>query len=70
VSEGIDFDRRYGQAVIMFGMPVQYTPSDILLARLDYLQTQYQFREQDILNIDTLRQAYFNSQRVQRNQPR
>lgn len=30
VSEGIDFDNHYGRAVIMFGVPYQYTESRIL----------------------------------------
>ncbi len=41
----------------MFGVPFQYTLSHILRARLEYLQTQYQIREQDFLNFDALRQA-------------
>jgi len=57
VSEGINFDRHYGRAVIMFGVPFQYTLSHILRARLEFLQTQYQIREQDFLNFDALRQA-------------
>jgi DNA repair helicase (rad3) len=57
VSEGINFDRHYGRAVIMFGVPFQYTLSHILRARLEYLQTHYQIREQDFLNFDALRQT-------------
>ena len=57
VSEGINFDRHYGRAVIMFGIPFQYTLSHVLRARLEYLQTHYQIREQDFLNFDALRQA-------------
>jgi len=45
VSEGINFDRHYGRAVIMFGVPFQYTLSHVLRARLEYLQTHYQIRE-------------------------
>lgn len=33
VSEGIDFDHNYGRAVIMFGIPYQYTESRILKVR-------------------------------------
>ena len=44
-------------AVIMFGVPFQYTLSHVLRARLEYLQTHYQIREQDFLNFDALRQA-------------
>lgn len=30
MSEGIDFDHNYGRAVLMFGIPYQYTESRIL----------------------------------------
>merc|ERR1711862_367891 len=52
-----NFDRHYGRAVIMFGVPFQYTLSHVLRARLEYLQTHYQIREQDFLNFDALRQT-------------
>jgi DNA excision repair protein ERCC-2 len=42
VAEGIDFDRHYGRAVIMFGVPFQYTLSNVLRARLEYLRTTFQ----------------------------
>lgn len=35
VSEGIDFDHNYGRAVIMFGIPYQYTESRILKVSCD-----------------------------------
>lgn len=57
VSEGINFDRHYGRAVIMFGVPFQYTLSHVLRARLEFLQTHYQIRENDFLNFDALRQT-------------
>ncbi|GKY97996.1 hypothetical protein MPSEU_000757700 [Mayamaea pseudoterrestris] len=57
VSEGINFDRHYGRAVIMFGIPYQYTLSHTLRARLEYLQTNLQIREQDFLNFDAIRQV-------------
>ena len=47
VSEGINFDRHYGRAVVMFGVPFQYTLSHVLRARLEYLQTHYQIRERE-----------------------
>ncbi|EER07549.1 helicase, putative, partial [Perkinsus marinus ATCC 50983] len=34
VSEGIDFDRHYGRAVVLFGVPFQYSLSRRLRARL------------------------------------
>jgi len=57
VSEGIDFDRHYGRAVILFGIPFQYTKSHILLARLEYLRVRFQIREEEFLAFDALRQA-------------
>jgi DNA excision repair protein ERCC-2 len=57
VSEGINFDKHYGRAVIMFGVPYQYTLSHVLRARLEYLQTHYQIREADFLNFDAIRQT-------------
>jgi hypothetical protein len=41
VSEGIDFDHNYGRAVIMFGIPYQYTESRILKARLEFLRDHH-----------------------------
>lgn len=41
VSEGIDFDHNYGRAVIMFGVPYQYTESRILKARLEFLRDNF-----------------------------
>jgi len=32
IAEGIDFDNHYGRAVVMFGVPFQYTKSRALLA--------------------------------------
>ncbi|SGY17434.1 BQ5605_C015g07784 [Microbotryum silenes-dioicae] len=57
VSEGIDFDHNYGRAVIMFGIPYQYTESRILKARLEYLRDAYRIRENDFLTFDAMRHA-------------
>jgi DNA excision repair protein ERCC-2 len=57
VSEGIDFDRHYGRAVVLFGVPFQYTKSHVLLARLEYLRNMFQISEADFLSFDALRQA-------------
>tara|TARA_B110000305_G_scaffold158100_1_gene174833 strand:- start:77 stop:361 length:285 start_codon:yes stop_codon:yes gene_type:complete len=35
VSEGINFDRHYGRAVVLFGVPFQYTQSHTLRARME-----------------------------------
>jgi DNA excision repair protein ERCC-2 len=57
VSEGIDFDRHYGRAVVMFGVPYQYTLSRILRARLEYMRETFQIPENDFLAFDAVRQA-------------
>eukprot|EP00904_Undaria_pinnatifida_P005279 jgi/Undpi1/1881/HiC_scaffold_12.g05268.m1 len=57
VAEGIDFDRQYGRAVVMFGVPYQYTLSHVLRARLEYLRATFQIREGDFLTFDAIRQC-------------
>ena len=57
VAEGIDFDRHYGRAVVMYGVPFQYTLSRILRARLEYLRDTFQIKEGDFLSFDAIRQA-------------
>ncbi|VDB82972.1 unnamed protein product [Peniophora sp. CBMAI 1063] len=57
VSEGIDFDHNYGRAVIMFGVPYQYTESRILKARLEYLRDVHRIRESEFLSFDAIRNA-------------
>ena len=49
ISEGIDFNNHYGRAVIMFGIPYQYTESRILKARLEFMRDEYGIRENDFL---------------------
>jgi len=57
VSEGIDFDHNYGRAVIMFGVPYQYTESRILKARLEFLRDVHHIKENDFLTFDAMRHA-------------
>ena len=57
VAEGIDFDRHYGRAVIMYGVPYKYTLSRVLRARLEYLRETFQIKEADFLAFDAVRQA-------------
>jgi DNA excision repair protein ERCC-2 len=57
VAEGIDFERHYGRAVIMMGVPYQYTLARPLRARLSYLHETFQIREGDFLTFDALRQV-------------
>lgn len=57
VSEGIDFDHHYGRAVLMIGVPFQYTESRILKARLEFLREHFHIRENDFLSFDAMRHA-------------
>ena len=57
VAEGIDFDRHYGRAVVLMGVPFQFTQSHVLLARLEWLRDKKQVQEADYLTFDALRQA-------------
>eukprot|EP00388_Colpodella_angusta_P010115 GDKJ01026490.1.p1 GENE.GDKJ01026490.1~~GDKJ01026490.1.p1 ORF type:complete len:519 (-),score=117.83 GDKJ01026490.1:41-1414(-) len=57
VSEGIDFDRHYGRAVLLLGVPFQYVLSKPLKARLDYLKRKHNIEEQAFLSFDAMRQA-------------
>ena len=57
VAEGVDFDRHYGRAVIILGIPFQYTLSKILKARLEYMKEKYQIDEGDFLTFDAMRQV-------------
>jgi hypothetical protein len=47
----------YGRAVIMFGIPYQYTESRILKARLEFLRDNHRIRENDYLTFDAMRHA-------------
>lgn len=51
-AEGIDFDGQYGRAVILFGVPFQYTESRVLKARLRFLLEKFQIQEDDFLVFD------------------
>lgn len=57
VAEGVDFNRHYGRAVIMFGIPFQYTLSRVLRARLEYLREKFEVQEGEFLSFDALRQT-------------
>jgi DNA excision repair protein ERCC-2 len=45
------------RAVMMIGVPYQYTLSRILQARLEYLQQTFQISDSDFLAFDAMRQA-------------
>jgi len=57
VAEGVDFDRHYGRAVLLLGVPFQYTKSRPLTARLEYLAETCQINEADFITFDAIRQA-------------
>jgi len=57
VSEGVDFEKQYGRAVVLFGVPYQYTKSKVLLERLDYLKRTFGLSESDFLTFDAMRSA-------------
>jgi len=57
VSEGIDFAHHLARAVIMVGVPYQYTESRVLRARLEYLRDQFDIKENDFLTFDAMRHA-------------
>merc|ERR1719217_920653 len=57
VAEGIDFDRHYGRAVMLFGVPFQFSLSRKLRARMAFLKDQYGLNEGDFLTFDAMRAA-------------
>jgi DNA excision repair protein ERCC-2 len=57
VAEGIDFDGHYGRCVLLFGVPYQYTLSQVLKARLSFMRETYNIRDDDFLTFDALRQS-------------
>ncbi len=57
VAEGIDFSGHLGRAVVLIGVPFQYTRSRVLLARLEFLRAKHNIEDADFLNFDALRQA-------------
>ncbi len=57
VAEGIDFSGPLGRAVVLIGVPYQYTRSRVLLARLEFLRTKHGISESDFLHFDALRQS-------------
>lgn len=67
VAEGIDFDRHYGRAVLVVGVPFQYTESRVLRARLEYMRSTLEIREGDYLSFDAMRQTAQCAGRVIRN---
>ncbi|CDF35006.1 unnamed protein product [Chondrus crispus] len=67
VAEGIDFDRHYGRAVLVIGVPFQFTESRVLRARLEYMRSMLNIHEGDYLSFDAMRQTAQCAGRVIRN---
>lgn len=67
ISEGVDFLDEYGRAVIVLGIPYQYTESARLRRRLDFLADEFGVREQEFLSFDAMRQTSQCVGRVLRN---
>jgi len=57
VAEGINFEKHYGRAIIMIGIPYQYTQSRTLRARLDFMREEFQVQENAFLSFDAIRQT-------------
>ncbi|KAI5148053.1 uncharacterized protein NESG_02172 [Nematocida ausubeli] len=57
VSEGVDFSGCYGRAVLIFGVPFQYTESPRLKKRLEFLAEEFGIRESEFLSFDAMRQT-------------
>jgi hypothetical protein len=57
VAEGVDFDRHYGRAVLLLGVPFQYTLSRVLRSRLEFIRDNCGVDEADFLTFDAIRQA-------------
>ncbi|OAG29363.1 DNA excision repair protein ERCC-2 [Nematocida sp. ERTm5] len=57
VSEGVDFSGCYGRAVLVFGVPFQYTESPRLKKRLEFLAEEFGIRESEFLSFDAMRQT-------------
>ncbi|MES1916688.1 MAG: hypothetical protein MHM6MM_008485, partial [Cercozoa sp. M6MM] len=67
VAEGIDFAGHYGRAVVLFGVPFQYSLSRVLRERLRFLQNEYGVSDSEFMTFDALRQASQCVGRVIRN---
>eukprot|EP00467_Chlorarachnion_reptans_P007308 CAMPEP_0114501902 /NCGR_PEP_ID=MMETSP0109-20121206/8755_1 /TAXON_ID=29199 /ORGANISM="Chlorarachnion reptans, Strain CCCM449" /LENGTH=862 /DNA_ID=CAMNT_0001679681 /DNA_START=159 /DNA_END=2747 /DNA_ORIENTATION=- len=57
VSEGIDFNNHYGRCVVMFGIPYQYTKSNELKIRTEFLESHYNVPAREFITFDALRQT-------------
>ena len=67
IAEGIDFDRHYGRAVVMFGVPFLPPNDEPLRQRMHWMEVCLGISESEFRNFDAMRQASQCIGRVLRN---
>jgi DNA excision repair protein ERCC-2 len=67
IAEGIDFDRHYGRAVVMFGVPFLPPDDRGLQERIRWMETCLGISDSEFRNFDAMRQASQCIGRVLRN---
>ncbi|CCW62663.1 unnamed protein product [Phytomonas sp. EM1] len=67
IAEGIDFDRHYGRAVVMFGVPFLPPNDEPLRQRMHWMEVCLGIPESEYRNFDAMRQASQCIGRVLRN---
>jgi DNA excision repair protein ERCC-2 len=67
IAEGIDFDRHYGRAVVMFGVPFLPPDDKGLQERIRWMETCLGISDSEFRNFDAMRQASQCIGRVLRN---
>lgn len=67
IAEGIDFDRHYGRAVVMFGVPFLPPTDEPLRQRMQWMESCLGITESEYRNFDAVRQASQCIGRVLRN---
>lgn len=67
IAEGIDFDRHYGRAVVMFGVPFLPPTDEPLRQRMHWMEHCLGISESEYRNFDAVRQASQCIGRVLRN---
>lgn len=67
IAEGIDFDRHYGRAVVMFGVPFLPPNDEPLRQRMHWMEVCLGISETEFRNFDAMRQASQCIGRVLRN---
>ena len=67
IAEGIDFDRHYGRAVVMFGVPFLPPTDEALKQRMRWMEACLAIPESEYRNFDAMRQASQCIGRVLRN---